>query len=67
MTERDEWISQRAHALWEEAGRPEGESNRHWEQAVADWQTVARKTFVSRAGARLINDFPASPVNEKKE
>lgn len=26
-------IARRAHALWEERGRPEGEHDRHWQEA----------------------------------
>ena len=35
--ERNEWISKRAYALWEQAGRPEGHDADHWEQAISDF------------------------------
>lgn len=33
---RREWISKRAYTIWEEAGRPHGHDNEHWEQAVRE-------------------------------
>ena len=33
---RHEWISKRAYALWEAAGRPHGHDGEHWEQAVRE-------------------------------
>ncbi|MET0747772.1 MAG: DUF2934 domain-containing protein [Rhizobium sp.] len=36
--DRDELIRQRAYAIWEEQGKPQGEDMRHWLQA---WQELA--------------------------
>ena len=33
MDDRKERIRQRAYAIWESEGRPEGEDRRHWERA----------------------------------
>lgn len=33
---RDERIRNRAHQIWEDAGRPEGLHEAHWSQAVAE-------------------------------
>jgi rubrerythrin len=33
MDDREERIRQRAYAIWESEGRPEGEERRHWEKA----------------------------------
>jgi len=33
MTDLEQRIRQRARYLWEREGRPEGHSERHWEQA----------------------------------
>ena len=33
MTEREERIRERAHRLWEEAGRPEGKDEKFWWEA----------------------------------
>jgi hypothetical protein len=32
-SEHEERIRQRAYALWEDAGRPEGDHDRHWHEA----------------------------------
>ncbi|CCV07954.1 conserved hypothetical protein [Mesorhizobium metallidurans STM 2683] len=34
--ERQERIRRRAHAIWEQAGRPDGAHQRHWDQAAAE-------------------------------
>ncbi|TIP54858.1 MAG: DUF2934 domain-containing protein, partial [Mesorhizobium sp.] len=34
--DRHERIRQRAHEIWEQAGRPEGAHMEHWEQAAAE-------------------------------
>ena len=34
--DRQERIRQRAHAIWEQAGRPEGAHQQHWDQAIAE-------------------------------
>ncbi|TWF42234.1 DUF2934 domain-containing protein [Neorhizobium alkalisoli] len=36
--DRDEWISQRAFAIWEEQGRPHGFDGEHWAQANMEWE-----------------------------
>ncbi|KSV85785.1 DUF2934 domain-containing protein [Sinorhizobium sp. GL28] len=33
MDDREELIRRRAYAIWESEGRPEGQDERHWEQA----------------------------------
>ncbi|WP_104668794.1 DUF2934 domain-containing protein [Ensifer adhaerens] len=33
MDDKEERIRRRAHAIWENEGRPFGEEERHWEQA----------------------------------
>ncbi|AYG69204.1 MULTISPECIES: DUF2934 domain-containing protein [unclassified Rhizobium] len=40
--ERSEWISKRAYAIWEAAGRPWGYSHHHWEQATAEREIMER-------------------------
>jgi len=57
MNDRDEWIKERAYALWEAAGRPHGQDHHHWNQALAEWQALEQEKPSSMAGARLINDF----------
>ncbi|MBK5570885.1 MAG: DUF2934 domain-containing protein [Ensifer sp. SSB1] len=36
MDERQELIRRRAYAIWESEGRPEGQDQRHWEQACRE-------------------------------
>jgi hypothetical protein len=37
---REELIRRRAYAIWEQEGRPEGQHERHWEQASREMQGV---------------------------
>lgn len=39
----EEQIKQRAHELWEEAGRPEGRDREFWHQAERDLQGASEK------------------------
>jgi len=41
--DRQERIRQRAHAIWEQAGRPEGADMQHWDQATAETDGEAAK------------------------
>ena len=41
--DRHERIRQRAHAIWEKAGRPEGAHQQHWDQATAEIDGAAAK------------------------
>jgi hypothetical protein len=34
--DRQDRIRQRAHEIWDQAGRPEGAHQEHWEQATAE-------------------------------
>jgi hypothetical protein len=36
MEDREKRIRERAHALWEQDGRPEGLADQHWERAASD-------------------------------
>ena len=38
-TDREEWIAKRSYELWEQAGRPEGQGQEHWEQASAEYDS----------------------------
>jgi hypothetical protein len=51
--ERDQWISLRAYALWEEAGRPDDLSYHHWCQAACErdqWEA----THASSDGSEIL-------------
>lgn len=39
-TERDGWINTRAYALWEQAGRPDGQDTVYWAQASDEWEKI---------------------------
>ena len=39
---RMEWISKRAYSLWEESGRPHGQDEEHWAQAVREREEFER-------------------------
>ena len=51
-------VQARAYALWEEDGRPEGRSDRHWHQARAEIEREDANAAQSRSGA--------SPAGAKK-
>jgi hypothetical protein len=36
MSELDARIRERAYAIWEQTGRPEGRERQHWEQAARE-------------------------------
>ena len=36
MTQIDNLIRERAYAIWEREGRPEGRERQHWEQAARE-------------------------------
>ncbi|GAA0580085.1 DUF2934 domain-containing protein [Rhizomicrobium electricum] len=40
--EREDRIRERAHALWEEEGRPEGRREQHWQRACAEIDAETR-------------------------
>ncbi len=52
-TEKHERIRQRAHAIWEREGRPEGEHERHWAKATAevDAEDVEQPAIETTTGA----------------
>ena len=47
--DREERIRQRAYRLWEEAGRPEGTAQEHWDRAAQDLDREDAE--IQRAGA----------------
>jgi hypothetical protein len=58
---RDEWISKRAYALWEEQGRPHGRDRDHWLQALAEREALER-TRATSDGHDVLIRFPRKPV-----
>ena len=53
----DTRIRERAHLLWERAGRPEGRADEYWEQAERDDARVAANSRIDEEGRE---SFPAS-------
>jgi len=49
----NEWIAARAYALWEQAGRPFGQDEIHWRQAVLERELLER-TCASVDGAEVL-------------
>jgi len=42
-TDREESIRRRAHEIWEQEGRPEGQHERHWQQAASEIEANGRR------------------------
>ncbi len=55
---KDDWINQRAYALWEAEGRPDGRGGEHWQQAAREYQLLER-TRASADGSELIERLKA--------
>ncbi|MBB5576833.1 MULTISPECIES: DUF2934 domain-containing protein [Rhizobium] len=51
-----EWIKKRAYSLWEEAGRPDGRDQEHWNQAAAEREDLER-TRASVDGEEILIRF----------
>ncbi|ASW10910.1 MULTISPECIES: DUF2934 domain-containing protein [unclassified Rhizobium] len=59
--ERFEWISKRAYAIWEAAGRPWGCSHHHWEQAAKE-REIMERTRASADGEEVLARFRRTTV-----
>lgn len=51
---------QRAYAIWEEQGRPDGRDDDHWRQAVAERDALER-TKASSDGREVLVKFRPKP------
>jgi len=51
---RNDWTATRAYSLWEQAGRPFGQDERHWAQAVLE-RDLLERTRASSDGAEVIS------------
>jgi len=61
--DRHERIRQRAHEIWEQAGRPEGAHMEHWDQAAAEIDAAGKpKTKTPKKAAA---DKPKAAKAEK--
>lgn len=62
--DRHERIRQRAHEIWEQAGRPEGAHLDHWDQATAEIDAAGKpKKAAKKAAAKA--DKPKAAKAEK--
>ena len=55
---KDDWIAQRAYALWEAEGRPDGRGGEHWQQADREYRML-EETRASADGSDLIERLKA--------
>lgn len=62
--ERFEWISRRAYAIWEAAGRPWGCSQHHWEQAAKE-REIMERTRASADGEEIIARLKKAPAKHQ--
>lgn len=56
---KDVWMSQRAYAIWEEEGRPDGRGESHWAQALREFEQL-EMTKASADGSDLIEKLKAA-------
>ena len=56
---RDDWVSQRAYAIWEEEGRPHDRGESHWAQALREFEQL-EATKASVDGSDLIEKLKAA-------
>ena len=61
--DRQDRIRQRAHEIWEQAGRPEGAHQEHWEQATAEIDGVSAKP---KKAAKKADAKPAKAAAKPK-
>ncbi|MDR6667888.1 response regulator [Rhizobium sp. 1399] len=61
---RNEWIAARAYSLWEQAGRPFGQDEIHWQQAVLE-RELLEETQASADG-REVMERPRASVIEPR-
>ncbi|WP_037154924.1 DUF2934 domain-containing protein [Rhizobium freirei] len=64
--ERFEWISKRAYAIWEAAGRPWGHSQHHWEQAAKE-REIMERTRASVDGEEILAKLRQRAAMRKPE
>jgi hypothetical protein len=56
---KEDWISQRAYAIWEAEGRPYGREAENWQQAAAEFEQL-QMTKASIDGTDLIEMLRAT-------
>ena len=63
---RREWISKRAYALWEAAGRPHGHDGEHWEQAERERDELERVALGAEPDVPARSTKPLIEISGKK-
>jgi hypothetical protein len=62
--DREERVRQRAHELWEQAGRPEGQQERHWRQASQEIPVEGEPNLSTVAAGRMeATGTPRAPLS----
>jgi hypothetical protein len=62
--DREERVRQRAHELWEQAGRPEGQQEQHWQQAFQEISTDGEPNLSTVAAGRMeATGTPRAPLS----
>ena len=60
----EERVRQRAHELWEQAGRPEGQQEQHWQQASQEISVAAEPNLSTVAAGRMeATGTPRAPLS----
>ncbi|MBB3660131.1 CheY-like chemotaxis protein [Rhizobium sp. BK650] len=59
---RNEWIAARAYSLWEQAGKPFGQDQVHWQQAVLERDLLERTQASADGWEVLDRSRPASVI-----
>ncbi|MBT9369110.1 DUF2934 domain-containing protein [Rhizobium sp. CSW-27] len=75
MADSNEWIRNRAYALWEEEGRPHGRDAEHWARACEEFEAQSEATEKpaaavtasrTRKAASPATEAPVSTAEPKK-
>ena len=65
--DKQDRIRQRAHAIWEGQGRPEGQDREHWAQATREIEAeeTATKKPAAKSAAKVKAPAPKAPAARK--
>jgi hypothetical protein len=64
--DRHERIRQRAHEIWEQAGRPEGAHIEHWDRATAEIDAAGKPKKAPKKAAAAKAEKPAKAPAKAK-
>ncbi|TPI12722.1 DUF2934 domain-containing protein [Mesorhizobium sp. B4-1-3] len=63
--DRHERIRQRAHEIWEQAGRPEGAHLDHWDRATAEIDAAGKAKSPKKTAAKAEKPKAKAPAKAK--